>query len=231
MRKTPPPGSRTRARARSPARKPSRRAIAAPTTGHAYTEYVASEYYDGWHKDKQSEAALVRAANGPEPSWEIYARLLDVYIARNDYRDAQALMDRAVARFEDSPVLLPKRIHLLRLEGRASDAQALMPEMQELRHRRAHRCLQERGGVGKGERALREQFAAPFHEVVGVRDVTFRVNGRYNRGCRASRARAQQIFCQVRRASSSIVSSLNGASRIYPSDPLSCFNKTFCLTK
>ena len=104
------------------------RAIAAPTGGHAYTEYVAAEFYDGWHKDKLSEAALVRAANGPEPSWEIYARLLDVYIARQDWRDAQALMDRAVVRFEDSPVLLPKRIHLLRLEGRGSEAQALLPK-------------------------------------------------------------------------------------------------------
>jgi predicted Zn-dependent protease len=104
------------------------RAIAAPTGGHAYTEYVAAEFYDGWNKPKLSEAALVRAANGPEPSWEIYARLLDVYIARNDYRDAQTLMDRAVIRFEDSPVLLPKRIQLLRLEGRGADAQALVPK-------------------------------------------------------------------------------------------------------
>jgi predicted Zn-dependent protease len=104
------------------------RAIAAPTAGHAYTEYVAAEFYDGWNKPKLSEAALVRASNGAEPSWEIYARLLDVYIARNDYRDAQALMDRAVIRFEDSPVLLPKRITLLKLEGRGADAQALMPK-------------------------------------------------------------------------------------------------------
>jgi Zn-dependent protease with chaperone function len=104
------------------------RAIAAPTGGHAYTEYVAAEFYDGWNKPKLSEAALVRAANGPEPSWEIYSRLLDVYIGRQDYRDAQALMDRAVVRFEDSPVLLPKRIALLRLEGRGADAQALLPK-------------------------------------------------------------------------------------------------------
>jgi hypothetical protein len=104
------------------------RAVVAPTGDHAYTEFVAAEFYDGRKLQKKSEAALARAANGPEPSWEIYARLLDVYIARRDYRSAQALMDRAVLRFEDSPVLLPKRIQLLRLEGRTADAQALVPK-------------------------------------------------------------------------------------------------------
>ena len=104
------------------------RATAAPTGDHAYTDFVASEYYDGKRQQKLSEAALTRAANGPEPSWEIYSRLVDVYVARRDYVHAQALMDRAVIRFEDSPVLLPKRIHLYRLEGRGSDAQALVPK-------------------------------------------------------------------------------------------------------
>jgi len=104
------------------------RATAAPTGDHAYTDYVAAEYFDGKRQAKLSEAALARAANGPEPSWEIYSRLVDVYIARRDYAHAQALMDRAVIRFEDSPVLLPKRIHLLRLEGRSADAQALLPK-------------------------------------------------------------------------------------------------------
>ena len=65
---------------------------------------------------------------GPEPSWEVYSRLVDVYIARNDYTRAQALMDQAVVRFEDSPVLLPKRIQLYRLEGRGADAEALLPK-------------------------------------------------------------------------------------------------------
>lgn len=104
------------------------RAVAAPTGDHAYTDFVAAEFYDGRGQAKLSEAALARAAAGPEPSWEVYSRLLDVYIARNDYAHAQALMDRAVVRFEDSPVLLPKRIQLLRLEGRESDAQALVPK-------------------------------------------------------------------------------------------------------
>jgi hypothetical protein len=103
------------------------RAVAPPTGDHAYTDFVAAEYYDS-RNPKLSEAALVRATQGPEPSWEVYSKLTDVYIARNDYGHAQALMDQAVIRFEDSPVLLPKRIQLYRLEGRASDAQALVPK-------------------------------------------------------------------------------------------------------
>ena len=103
------------------------RAIAVPTSDHAYTGFVAAEYYDS-RNPKLSEAALTRAAAGPEPSWEVYSRLTDVYIARNDYAHAQALMDQAVIRFEDSPVLLPKRIQLYRLQGRDGDAQALVPK-------------------------------------------------------------------------------------------------------
>jgi hypothetical protein len=37
-------------------------------------------------------------------------------------------MDRAVVRFENSPVLLPKRIEVLRGAGRMSEAQALIPQ-------------------------------------------------------------------------------------------------------
>ena len=103
------------------------RAIAAPTVDHAYTDYVAAEYYQGRRQDWLSLAALRRAADGPEPSWEIYTRLIDVYISINDFKNAQATMDKAVIRFEDSPVLLPKRIQLLRLEGRGDDAKALVP--------------------------------------------------------------------------------------------------------
>jgi predicted Zn-dependent protease len=103
------------------------RATAAPTSDHAYTGFVAAEYYDS-RNPKLSEAALARAAAGPEPSWEVYSKLTDVYIARNDYAHAQALMDQAVVRFEDSPVLLPKRIQVYRLQGRDGDAQALLPK-------------------------------------------------------------------------------------------------------
>jgi predicted Zn-dependent protease len=104
------------------------RATAAPTEDHAYTEFVASEYYEKVGQDPLSEAALVRATQSPEPSWQIYSRLIDIYMQRQDYPRADTLMTQAVSRFEDSPVLLPKRIELLRAEGRGSDAKALIPE-------------------------------------------------------------------------------------------------------
>jgi hypothetical protein len=103
------------------------RSVAPPTSDHAYTDFVAAEYYDT-RNPKLSEAALVRATQSPEPSWEVYAKLTDVYIGRHDYGRAQSLIDQAVIRFEDSPVLLPKRIQLYRLEGRNADAQALVPK-------------------------------------------------------------------------------------------------------
>jgi len=104
------------------------RATSVPTQDHAYTDFVAAEYYQGRSQQNLSEAALARAAAGPEPSWEVYSRLIDTYAGRNDFVRAQALMDQAVIRFEDSPVLMPKRIHLYRLEGRQSDAEALLPK-------------------------------------------------------------------------------------------------------
>ncbi|HEX3672884.1 MAG TPA: M48 family metalloprotease [Rhizomicrobium sp.] len=102
--------------------------VAAPTEDHAYTEFVASEYYDNTGQKGQSEAALVKAVQSPEPSWEVYSRLIDIYMQKAQYPKADALMAQAVTRFEDSPVLLPKRIALFRTEGRQSDAQALIPE-------------------------------------------------------------------------------------------------------
>ncbi|HUO97916.1 MAG TPA: hypothetical protein VMU01_04575, partial [Rhizomicrobium sp.] len=104
------------------------RATSIPTQDHAYTDFVAAEYYQDRNQQKLSEAALARAAAGPEPSWQVYSRLIDIYAGRGDFPHAQSLMDQAVIRFEDSPVLLPKRIHLYRLEGRQSDAEALIPK-------------------------------------------------------------------------------------------------------
>ncbi len=103
-------------------------AVKSPTDNHAYTLFAASGYYDVSGKSALSEAALLRATQGPEPSWEVYARLLNIYMQRRDYTHAQALMDQAVARFDNSPVLLPKRIQILHAEGRDSEAQALLPQ-------------------------------------------------------------------------------------------------------
>lgn len=103
-------------------------AVAHPTNDHAYTQYVASEYYAREQQPALSEAALVQAKNGPEPSWEVYSKLIDLDMARQDYAGAQAIMDEAVTRFSDSPVLLPKRIEVLRAQGRNDEAKALIPK-------------------------------------------------------------------------------------------------------
>jgi hypothetical protein len=104
------------------------RSSTAPTADHAYTQFVAYEYYDKNNQKPQSEAALQRAANGPEASWEVYSRLIDIHLARKDYPGAQALMGQAVVRFEDSPVLLPKRIQILSGQGDFGGASALLPK-------------------------------------------------------------------------------------------------------
>lgn len=104
------------------------RSSTAPTADHAYTQYVASVYWDKNGSKAQSEAALQRAANGPEASWEIYSRLIDYHTARGDWSGALRLMDQAVVRFEDSPVLLPKHIQILVGAGRESEARGLLPK-------------------------------------------------------------------------------------------------------
>lgn len=104
------------------------RSVSAPTADHAYTEFVASELYEKDSQAQLSQAALEKAVNGPEPSWEVYARLTDIYIARNDYAHAQAVMDGAVRRLDNSPVLLPKRIRILRAVGDDAGASRLLPE-------------------------------------------------------------------------------------------------------
>jgi predicted Zn-dependent protease len=104
------------------------RSTTPPTVDHAYTEFVAAEYYDMGGQKPLSEAALKRAIAGSEPSWEIYSRLLDIYIARNDWTSAEALMNQAVTRFDNSPVLLPKHIQILVGAGDQAGAQALLPQ-------------------------------------------------------------------------------------------------------
>jgi tetratricopeptide (TPR) repeat protein len=106
------------------------RSITAPTMDHAYTEYVAAEYYARLGQEPRTVTALLNAVNGPEPSWAVYSRLADTYIAHRDFSKAKELMDRAVTQFDDSPVLLPKRITLYHLQGRDDDAGQLILKCQ-----------------------------------------------------------------------------------------------------
>jgi predicted Zn-dependent protease len=108
------------------------KSTASPTADHAYTEFVASEYYSDENQNQLSEKALVKATDSPEPSWQVYSRLIDIYMAQKQYPKAQTAMDQAVTRFDNSPVLYPKRITLYRAEGRQADADALVPECKKV---------------------------------------------------------------------------------------------------
>ncbi len=124
------------------------RSSTAPTSDHAYTQYVAYEYYQRNGQNQQSEAALTRAANGPEASWEVYSSLIDLHIARNDWSGAQKLMDQAVVRFEDSPVLLPKHIQILAGEGDFAGAQALLPKCKSYDIKELYDACKKSAGSG-----------------------------------------------------------------------------------
>lgn len=104
------------------------RSTQSPTADHAYTQFAAAEFYDLSKNDPAQEKALIAAASGPEPSWEVYSRLTDIYLARKDYTNASAMMDKAVVRFDNSPVILPKRIEVLTAQGKTKDAEALLPQ-------------------------------------------------------------------------------------------------------
>jgi hypothetical protein len=120
-----------------------------PTADHAYTQYVASAYYDKNGQRPLSEAALQRAANGPEASWEIYSKLIDLHMARSDWPGALKLMDQAVIRFDDSPVLLPKHIQILAASGDMGGAQALLPKCKSYDIKELYdACKKAAGGGG-----------------------------------------------------------------------------------
>jgi predicted Zn-dependent protease len=123
-------------------------ASASPTTDHAYTQFVASEYYDGTKRGDLSEAALKRAAAGPEPSWEVYSRLADIYTARGDWTAAENLMDDAVLRFDNSPVLLPKRIAILKGAGKQKEAEQLLPQCDSYDIHELHDACRKAAGKG-----------------------------------------------------------------------------------
>jgi len=121
-------------------------ASAKPTSDHAYTQFVAAEYYDMNKKGGLSEVALQRAVNGPEPSWEVYSRLIDIHTARNDWSGAETLMDQAVLRFDNSPVLLPKRIAILHGAGNQQEAEKLLPQCDTYDIRELHDACQKAAG-------------------------------------------------------------------------------------
>jgi Zn-dependent protease with chaperone function len=104
------------------------KAIAAPTTDHAYTEYAVARYREVQGRSTQATAALNAAYKSTEPSWIAYDAVITIYLDRKDYNGASVVMASAQSRFEDSPVLLPKRIAILHGLRRDSEISPLLAQ-------------------------------------------------------------------------------------------------------
>jgi hypothetical protein len=107
------------------ARRASTFAIRPPTANHAYTQYAVARLHAEDGKPAEAAAARQAALRSPEPSWIAYNGELDERLARRDFAGANTVMTEAVQRFEDSPVLLPKRIKILYGLGRVAEARQL----------------------------------------------------------------------------------------------------------
>jgi hypothetical protein len=99
-----------------------------PTANHAYTQYPVSRLRELGRQQAEADAARQAALRSPEPSWIAYRSDIDAKMARGDYAGANVTMTEAVTRFEDSPVLLPKRIAVLHGLGRDPEARHLVTQ-------------------------------------------------------------------------------------------------------
>jgi predicted Zn-dependent protease len=99
-----------------------------PTADHAYTQYPVSRMRELQRQPAEAETARQAALRSPEPSWIAYRSDIDAKMMRGDYAGADVTMTEAVARFEDSPVLLPKRISILHHLGRDPEARQLVTQ-------------------------------------------------------------------------------------------------------
>jgi Zn-dependent protease with chaperone function len=103
-------------------------AVREPTANHAYTQYPVSRLREIERRPADAQAARQAALRSPEPSWIAYRTDIDASIARRDFNAAQTTVTEAVARFEDSPILLPKRIAILHALGRDPEARQLVTQ-------------------------------------------------------------------------------------------------------
>jgi predicted Zn-dependent protease len=98
----------------------------APTANHAYTQFAVALLRTSEQKAADAEAARQAALHSPEPSWIAYNSAIDEKIRVRNFTAADTTMQEAVQRFEDSPILLPKRITILHGLGRDAEARQLL---------------------------------------------------------------------------------------------------------
>jgi hypothetical protein len=103
-------------------------AVQAPTTNHAYTQFALARLRASESDVGAAQAARMAALQSPEPSWIAYNSEIDDRIAQSDFAGADTVMQEAVIRFEDSPVLLPKRILIQTRLGNTAEAQRLLAQ-------------------------------------------------------------------------------------------------------
>lgn len=101
-------------------------AVRPPTENHAYTMFPVSKLRQAERKQAEAVAARTASLRSPEPSWIVYNTDIDEKLAARNFAGADTTMTDAVARFENSPVLLPKRITILRGLGREPEARQLV---------------------------------------------------------------------------------------------------------
>jgi beta-barrel assembly-enhancing protease len=97
-----------------------------PTADHAYTQSAVARLRTAEKRAAEAEAARQAALRSPEPSWIAYNAAIDEKIRVRNFAAADATMQEAVQRFEDSPILLPKRITILHGLGRDPEARQLI---------------------------------------------------------------------------------------------------------
>jgi len=103
-------------------------AVQMPTDNHAYTQFALARLRNS--QDREADAAMARAAAiaSPEPSWIAYNAEIDQRLESGDITAADMVMADAVTRFEDSPVLLPKRILIQTNLGNDDEARRLLSQ-------------------------------------------------------------------------------------------------------
>jgi hypothetical protein len=103
-------------------------AVQLPTNNHAYTQFALARLRNS--QDRVADAAMAREAAiaSPEPSWIAYNAEIDQRLESGDFTGADMVMADAVTRFEDSPVLLPKRILIQTNLGNDDEARRLLSQ-------------------------------------------------------------------------------------------------------
>jgi hypothetical protein len=103
-------------------------AVQMPTGDHAYTQYALARLRDSQARNAEAATARAAAIASPEPSWIVYNAEIDARVSAGDFVGADMVMADAVARFDESPVLLPKRVLIQGRLGNDAEVQRLMSQ-------------------------------------------------------------------------------------------------------